>query len=94
MEARLDDLLRVVTELQSGTVGVTHTPVHVRDEAPRHTLAVSARVAADDLCDWLAAAHTQLGASAGALGATTVGVPGATYAPESARTTSRRSRRS
>jgi DNA-binding transcriptional MerR regulator/effector-binding domain-containing protein len=82
MEARLDDLVRVVDELQSGTADVSHTPVHVRDEPGRHTLTVSGRVAAADLWDWLASAHTRLAAAAAAFGATTIGAPGATYPPE------------
>jgi DNA-binding transcriptional MerR regulator/effector-binding domain-containing protein len=82
MQARLDDMVRVVTELQSGTVDVTHTPVHVRDEPGRHTLAVSSRVSADELWDWLARAHDRLLDAARTLGASVVGAPAATYPPE------------
>ena len=76
MEGRLDELVRIVEELQSGTVDVTHTPVHVRDEPGRHTLTVSGRVAAADLWDWLAAAHTRLLATAAALARPPPGCPG------------------
>jgi DNA-binding transcriptional MerR regulator len=82
MESRLDDMLRVVTELQSGTVDVTHTPVHVREEPGRHVLTVSARVSADDLWDWLWSAHGRLADAARDLGATVTGAPGASYAAE------------
>jgi DNA-binding transcriptional MerR regulator/effector-binding domain-containing protein len=82
MQARFDDLERILGELQSGSVDVTHTPVHVRFEAASHTLATSRRVDASQLWDWLAEAFAGLELAAGELGATTTGVASASYAAE------------
>jgi len=82
MEARLDDIEQIVNELQSTTVDVTHTPVHVRFEAASHTLATARRVHAHELWDWLTVAFGEIAAAAARLGAVTIGAPSASYAAE------------
>lgn len=82
MQARFDELERILTELQSGTVDVTHTPVHVRFDDAITTLAVAKRVDAAELWEWLAVAFDELAHAAGTLAATRFGVRGASYTAE------------
>src|SRR5215471_5147244 len=44
MQARLAEATRIVAELQSGVAPVTHTPVHVRYEAPVDSVSISADI--------------------------------------------------
>ena len=83
MEGRLDELVRVVAELQSGTVDVTHTPVHVRDEpwpASPHGFGSCRRSTTSGTGSWrrTPGSYRQRPCS----GATVTGPPGATYAAE------------
>src|SRR3954452_25595967 len=53
MEDRLAQTARIIAELQSGPAPATHTPVHVRTEAARHTLRVRATVDATTFAVWI-----------------------------------------
>jgi DNA-binding transcriptional MerR regulator len=82
MQARLEDTERIVSELQSGVAPVTHTPVHVRVEAPCHTIRVAARVREDEFPSWVTWAAERLSAFMGAAEIEPSGPSGALYAPE------------
>jgi DNA-binding transcriptional MerR regulator len=83
MQARLDDVTRIVSELQAGVgLPAAHTPVHVRDEPAAHTLAVRGEVSESTFAAFLDGAYTELGAMVDRLGAAPVGPTGALYPPE------------
>jgi DNA-binding transcriptional MerR regulator len=82
MQARLETTVRIVEELQSGVAPLTHTPVHVRDEAALHSLCASTTVPDDELWPWLEHAFAGLDAAARASGAGVVGPRIALYLPE------------
>lgn len=61
MQARLDDVTRIVGELQTGVeLPAAHTPVHVRDEPAAHTLAIRGAVTEDTFSTFLDAARDEL----------------------------------
>jgi DNA-binding transcriptional MerR regulator len=83
MQARLDDVTRIVGELQEGIERPSeHTPVHVRDEPATHTLAIRAEVADADFADFLGAAYAELTAVADRAGVAPSGPFGGLYPPE------------
>jgi DNA-binding transcriptional MerR regulator len=83
MRARLNDVSRIVCELQAGVeLPGAHTPVHVRDEPARHTLAVRGTVPESDIAAFMAAAYAELTAQAERTGSAVVGTSGALYPPE------------
>ncbi|HET6949834.1 MAG TPA: MerR family transcriptional regulator [Acidimicrobiales bacterium] len=83
MRARLDDVTRIVGELQEGVDRPgDHTPVHVRDEVGTHTLALRSVVREDEFSDFLGAANAALTALAARAGVAPTGPFGALYPPE------------
>ena len=83
MQARLEDVTRIVSELQAGVgLPAAHTPVHVRDEPAAHTLAVRGEVSEATFATFLDGAYAELGAMVDRLGAAPVGPTGALYPPE------------
>lgn len=83
MRARLEDVTRIVGELQAGVdLPAAHTPVHVREEPAAHTLAVRGSVTEADFADFLGDAFGELAALAGRVGAAPTGPAGALYPPE------------
>jgi DNA-binding transcriptional MerR regulator len=83
MQARLEDVTRIVSELQAGVgLPAAHTPVHVRDEPAAHTLAVRGEVTEASFAAFLDGAYAELGAMVDRLGAAPVGPTGALYPPE------------
>jgi DNA-binding transcriptional MerR regulator len=83
MQSRLDDVTRIVGELQAGVeLPAAHTPVHVRDEPAVHTLAVRGQVTEADFAAFLDAAYAELRAVADRAGTAPVGPSGALYPPE------------
>jgi DNA-binding transcriptional MerR regulator len=83
MRARLDDVTRIVDELQAGVeLPAAHTPVHVRDEPAAHTLAVRGAVTEADFARFLDGAFAELTAVADRAHTTPIGPFGALYAPE------------
>ncbi|HEX6568288.1 MAG TPA: MerR family transcriptional regulator, partial [Acidimicrobiales bacterium] len=83
MQSRLDDVTRIVGELQAGVeLPAVHTPVHVRDEPAAHTLAVRGAVTEDDFAEFLDGAYAELTALAERVGTPPVGPFGALYPPE------------
>jgi DNA-binding transcriptional MerR regulator len=83
MQARLEDVTRIVAELQEGVeLPAAHTPVHVRDEPPSHTLAVRGHVTLADFATFLDGAYAELQAVADRAGTAASGPSGALYPPE------------
>ena len=83
MQARLDDVTRIVGELQEGLeLPGAHTPVHVRDEPAAHTLALQGEVTPSDFATFLGEAHARLRGMAERAGAAPTGPFGALYPPE------------
>lgn len=83
MQARLEDVTRIVGELQAGVdLPAAHTPVHVRDEPASHTLAVRGEVTVADFADFLDTAFAELRAVADRAGTAPTGPSGALYPPE------------
>jgi len=83
MQARLDDVTRIVGELQAGVeVPAAHTPVHVRDEPAAHTLAVHGEVTEANFSEFLDAAYAELTAVADRARTSPIGPFGALYPPE------------
>jgi DNA-binding transcriptional MerR regulator len=83
MQSRLDDVTRIVGELQEGIERPAgHTPVHVRDEPATHTLALHGRVSETDFTAFLDHAYAELAAVAERSGTTPSGPSGALYPPE------------
>jgi DNA-binding transcriptional MerR regulator len=83
MQARLDDVTRIVGELQDGLeLPGAHTPVHVRDEAATHTLALRGEVTPADFATFLGEAYARLRTVAERAGAAPAGPFGALYPPE------------
>jgi DNA-binding transcriptional MerR regulator len=80
MQARLDEVTRIVGELQEGVERPgDHTPVHVRDEPGCHTLAVRGEVAESRFAEWLGEAYATLGALCEQAGIAPAGPVGALY---------------
>jgi DNA-binding transcriptional MerR regulator/effector-binding domain-containing protein len=80
MQARLDEVSRIVGELQRGVEQpADHTPVHVRDEPGAHTLAVRGEVAEVDFAGFLGEAYAAIGAVAERSGIAPAGPLGALY---------------
>ena len=93
MQARLEDVTRIVGELQAGVgLPAAHTPVHVRDEPAAHTLAVRGEVTEASFAAFLDGAYAELRRIVERVGTAPVGPPGALYPPEIA-DDSRRARR-
>jgi DNA-binding transcriptional MerR regulator len=82
MRARLEETERIVTELQSGVVSVTHTPVHTRVEQAMHTVRIARVVSEAEFLDWIGHALERLAGFVAELGVTPTGPPGALYTPE------------
>jgi DNA-binding transcriptional MerR regulator len=82
MQARLAETERIVAELQSGIAPVTHTPVHIRDEAAIDTLRITARIGEAELAAWLGSAFERLSGVLDAAGVAPVGYPGTLYDAE------------
>lgn len=83
MQSRLDDVTRIVTELQdTATHPEAHTPVHVRDEGALHTLSRRGRVSEATFTSFLDQAYAELERMAARLGVTPSGPPGGLYPPE------------
>ena len=83
MQARLEDVTRIVSELQAGVgLPAAHTPVHVRDEPAAHTLAVRGEVTEASFAAFLDGAYAELRAMVERLGTAPVGPTGALYPPE------------
>lgn len=83
MRARLDDVTRIVDELQAGVeLPAAHTPVHVRDEPAAHTLAVRGEVTEATFAPFLDAAYAELKAVADRAQTSPIGPFGALYPPE------------
>jgi DNA-binding transcriptional MerR regulator len=81
MQARLDDVTRIVGELQQGVEQPgDHTPVHVRDDPGTHTLAVRGDVAEVGFAAFLGDAYAAIAALADRAGVATAGPLGALYA--------------
>jgi len=61
MRSRLDEVARIVTELQdTATHPEAHTPVHVRDQPATHTLFVRGRVSEATFVEFLDGAYDEL----------------------------------
>ncbi len=87
MEARLEEVTRIVGELQEGVDRpADHTPVHVRDEPGTHTLAVRGVVSEADFSEFLGRANDALTDLAARAGVAPTGAFGALYPPEVADT--------
>ena len=83
MQSRLDDVARIVTELQdTATHPEAHTPVHVRDEGAVHTLSRRGRVSEATFASFLGHAYDELERMAARLGVSPSGPPGGLYPPE------------
>jgi DNA-binding transcriptional MerR regulator len=83
MQARLDDVSRIVGELQQGLqLPGAHTPVHARAEPAAHTLALRGEVSPADFVTFLGEAHLRLRTVAERAGAAPAGPFGALYPPE------------
>jgi DNA-binding transcriptional MerR regulator len=82
MRARLEETERIVTELQSGVVSVTHTPVHTRLEQAMHTVRIARVVSEAEFADWIGHALERLAEFVAQSGVTPAGPPGTLYAPE------------
>jgi DNA-binding transcriptional MerR regulator len=83
MHARLEDVTRIVSELQAGVeLPAAHTPVHVRDEPAAHTLAVRGEVTESSFAAFLDGAYAELRAIVERLRTAPVGPTGALYPPE------------
>jgi DNA-binding transcriptional MerR regulator len=80
MQARLDEVTRIVAELQQGVEQPgDHTPVHVRDEPGAHTLAVRGEVPERDFAAFLGQAYAAIDATAERAGIAPAGPLGALY---------------
>ena len=83
MQARLDEVARIVTELQeTATHPEAHTPVHVRDQPGTPTLRVRAHVNEATFAKFLDQAFGDLHRVVDALGVAPAGPPGGLYAAE------------
>lgn len=83
MQARLDEVSRIVAELQDTAAHPqAHTPVHVRDQAATPTLRVRGRVNEATFAKFLDRAYADLDTAVGRLGVTPSGPPGALYGAE------------
>ncbi|MEM9035947.1 MAG: MerR family transcriptional regulator [Actinomycetota bacterium] len=84
MQRRLDDVTRIVEELQRAVeIPTIHTPVHVRVEPPVDILAVTGSVEdPEGYADFLGAAYAQLWAGLGETGLELAGPSGALYPGE------------
>lgn len=82
MRQRLTVTEQIVAELQSGMADPgRHTPVHVRDEPARHTLALAGQCRDEDFAAFLGQAYPTLAAVAAAAGVEPSGPCGALYPP-------------
>jgi DNA-binding transcriptional MerR regulator len=82
MRTRLDEVTRIVSELQDGVDSPgLHTPVHVTTQAASHTLAVRGRVTEDEFAAFLGSAFGRLRGLVARLGVTPTGPPGGLYPP-------------
>ena len=80
MRDRLDEVTRIVGELQEGVERPgDHTPVHVRDEPGCHTLAVRGEVPELRFPEWLGEANATLSALCERAGIAPAGPVGALY---------------
>lgn len=80
MRERLEQAQRIVTELQASVEQPSmHTPVHVRDEPPAHTLAVRATVAERKFASFLGEAYAAIGSAVYLSSAKPSGPVGALY---------------
>jgi DNA-binding transcriptional MerR regulator len=86
MQARLDDLTRIVDELQAAVITPTlQTPAFVRHEPDQHTLAITELVhdpAHDSYAAFLDSAYQRIWSSVTRLGVIPVGPSGALYPPK------------
>jgi DNA-binding transcriptional MerR regulator len=83
MRQRLDEVVRIVGELQRGVAQPsTHTPVHVRRTPALHTLACRGSVAEADFPAFLGDAYSRLTGLLDRLGIEPAGPSGALYPPE------------
>jgi DNA-binding transcriptional MerR regulator/effector-binding domain-containing protein len=83
MRSRLAQVQRIVVELHEGRDDpASHTPVHLREQPHRHTLALRGQVDDDTFAGFLRAAHGQIGEIARSLGVEPVGPFAALFPPE------------
>lgn len=83
MQARLDEVTRIVTELHdTATHPEAHTPVHLRDQPGTLTLRVRGHVNEATFAKFLDQAYGDLDRMAARLGIAPSGPPGALYAAE------------
>jgi DNA-binding transcriptional MerR regulator len=83
MRQRLDDVTRIVAELQDSVAQPSsHTPVHVRSAPAQHTLAVRGEVTEADFASFLDQAYAHLTGMVDRLGVATAGPSGALFPPE------------
>lgn len=83
MQARLDEVTRIVAELQDTVDSpAAHTPVHLRHVAATHTLSYRGQVTPQNFATFLDTAYASLRARADRLGLARSGPPGALYPPE------------
>ena len=82
MRARLDDIARIVDELQQAIdLPTAHTPIHVRTEPAVHALSYTGTVEGADYAAFLDRAYTALFASIDVVGAVPIGAGSARYPP-------------
>ena len=81
MEARLAEVTRIVSALQSEPAGLINTPVHLRTEKSSRTFAVTGDVAEADFPSWLGTAFALLDDTISQAGALPSGPAGACYPP-------------
>lgn len=80
MQARLDETMRIIDELQRGIdAPEVHTPVHLREVPAQHALARRGRVSEVDFGPFLEAAYEALFAAVARTGAQVADAPGGLY---------------
>ena len=82
MQARLAETERIVAELQSGLAPVTHTPVHVRQEAAVDVLRVRGHVTEAEFGEWVGSVFETLFGVVHQTEVPLAGAPGVLYDPE------------
>jgi DNA-binding transcriptional MerR regulator len=82
MQTRLAETERIVAELQSGLAPVTHTPVHVRQEAAVDVLRVRGHVTEAEFGDWIGSVFETLFGIVQQTEVQLAGPPGVLYDPE------------
>jgi effector-binding domain-containing protein len=82
MRSKLDEVTRIVAELQDGVERPgLHTPVYVTTHAAAHTLALRAKVTEENFAAFLGSAYDTLGSFTERLGVEPAGPSGALFPP-------------